>query len=69
VQLESATLQRKDYNVALEFLDMTPATAAATAYKVNVVSERAYLLPHVLESARLVTRRRANQQVRRPNLA
>ena len=29
VQLESATLQRKDYNVALEFLDMTPATAAA----------------------------------------
>jgi hypothetical protein len=29
VQLESATLARKDYNVALEFLDMTPATAAA----------------------------------------
>ena len=29
VQLESATLKRKDYNVALEFLDMTPATTAA----------------------------------------
>jgi hypothetical protein len=29
VQLESATLKRKDYNVALEFLDMTPDTAAA----------------------------------------
>jgi hypothetical protein len=29
VQLASATLQRKDYNVALEFLDMTPDTAAA----------------------------------------
>jgi hypothetical protein len=29
VQLESATLARKDYNVALEFLDMTPDTAAA----------------------------------------
>jgi hypothetical protein len=29
VQLESATLARKDYNVALEFLDITPATTAA----------------------------------------
>ena len=29
VQLESATLARKDYNVALEFLDMTPDTTAA----------------------------------------
>jgi hypothetical protein len=29
VQLQSATLQRRDYNVALEFLDMTPDTAAA----------------------------------------
>ena len=29
VQLESATLKRKDYNVALEFLDMAPDTAAA----------------------------------------
>jgi hypothetical protein len=29
VRLESATLARKDYNVALEFLDMTPETAAA----------------------------------------
>jgi hypothetical protein len=29
VQLESATLARKDYNVALEFLDMTPSSAAA----------------------------------------
>ena len=29
VRLESATMARKDYNVALEFLDMTPATTAA----------------------------------------
>lgn len=29
VQLESATLARKDYNVALEFVEMTPDTAAA----------------------------------------
>jgi hypothetical protein len=29
VQLESATMARKDYNIALEFLDLTPATRAA----------------------------------------
>jgi c-di-GMP-binding flagellar brake protein YcgR len=29
VRLESATMTRKDYNVALEFLDMTAATTAA----------------------------------------
>ena len=29
VRLESATMARKDYNVALEFLDLTPATTAA----------------------------------------
>ena len=29
VQLESATMARMDYNVALEFLDMTPAMTAA----------------------------------------
>ena len=29
VRLESATLARKDYNVALAFLDLTPETAAA----------------------------------------
>ena len=29
VRLESATMARKDYNVALEFLDLTAATTAA----------------------------------------
>ena len=29
VRLESATMARKDYHVALEFLDLTPATTAA----------------------------------------
>ena len=29
VRLASAIMARKDYNVALEFLDMTPATTAA----------------------------------------
>ena len=29
VQLESGTMARMDYNVALEFLDVTPATTAA----------------------------------------
>ena len=29
IRLESATLARKDYNVALEFLDMTPDTTVA----------------------------------------
>jgi PilZ domain-containing protein len=29
VRLESATMARMDYNVALEFLDLTPATTAA----------------------------------------
>ncbi len=29
IRLESATLARKDYNVALEFLEMTPDTTVA----------------------------------------
>ena len=32
VQLESATLARKEFNVALEFLDLTPATATAVRH-------------------------------------